>query len=152
MMLESPGTSLEIAVLFAPINYDFNLLVISGSAPFFDGLQNSCDDLIPRLRAEVALPVDADAHGIGFHVTVADDESRFCGMDFHLLVVRDVGFDVVAELRLDGVGVGEQRSRSRGIANAEEANLLGREPDREVPGVMFDEEADECSCMPRGAR
>ena len=36
--------------------------------------------------------MDADADGVGFQVAVADDEH---GVDFHLLGVRDLCFDVV---------------------------------------------------------
>ena len=101
------------------------------------------------LRAEVAFAVDADADGAGFHVAVADDEH---GVDFHLLGVGDLRFDVVAagvefgadlvgaQFGLDGAGVFEQRGF---VADREDADLLGREPEREVAGVMFDEEADE---------
>lgn len=39
--------------------------------------------------------MNADADGVGFQVAVADGESRFCGMDFHLFGVRDLGFDLV---------------------------------------------------------
>ena len=38
----------------------------------------------------------AKADGSSFHIAVADDESRRCGMDFHLLGVHDLGFNVVA--------------------------------------------------------
>ena len=93
--------------------------------------------------------MDADADGVGFHVAAADDEH---GVDFHLLGVGDLRFDVVAagvefgadsvgaEFGLDGAGVFEER---RFVADREDADLLGREPEREVAGVMLDEEADE---------
>jgi hypothetical protein len=71
-------------------------------------------------------------------------------MDFHLLSIRDLGFDGVgagvefaadlvgAQFRLDCAGV--KRSF---IADGKDADLLGRQPEREVTGVMFDEEPDE---------
>ena len=101
------------------------------------------------LGAEIAFAVDADADGVGFHVAVADDEH---GVDFHLLGVRDLGFHVIAagvelgadlmgaEFGLNCAGVFEQR---RFVADREDADLFGREPEREVAGVMLDEEADE---------
>ena len=50
--------------------------------------------------------MDADANGVGFHIPRADDEH---GVDFHLLGVRDLGFDVVGgriEFAADLVGWG----------------------------------------------
>jgi hypothetical protein len=62
---------------------------------FFDGLQNFGDDFVARLRAEISFAVDADADGVGFEVAFADDESRSCGMDFHLLGALDLAVDLV---------------------------------------------------------
>jgi hypothetical protein len=50
-------------------------------------LEQICDNHIPRLRAKVALAVDADADGVRFEVALADDEH---GVDFHLLGVGDL--------------------------------------------------------------
>ncbi len=45
-----------------------------------------------------------------------------------------------AEFGLDGAGVFDERGF---VADGEDADLLGREPEREVAGVVLDEEADE---------
>jgi len=69
-----------------------------------DRLQNVTDALGARFGAEVALAVDADADRVGFHIPRADDEH---GVDFHLLGVGDLGFDVVGagvEFAADLVG------------------------------------------------
>ena len=85
----------------------------------------------------------------GFHVAISDHEH---GVDFHLLGVGDLGFDVVAagielgadlvgaEFGLNCAGVFEER---RFIADRQDADLFGREPEREIAGVMLDQEADE---------
>ena len=74
------------------------------------------------------------------------------GVDFHLLGAGDLGLDVIvagvelgpdfvsAEFGLDGARVFEQRGF---VADREDADLLGREPEREVAGVMLDQETDE---------
>ncbi len=74
------------------------------------------------------------------------------GVDFHLLGAGNLGFDVIAagvELRpdfvrakfvLDRARVFDQR---RFVADRQDADLLGREPEREVAGVMLDQETDE---------
>ena len=78
--------------------------------------------------------MNAKAGGVGFQVAVADDEH---GVDFHLLGVRDLGLDVVgadvefaadlmgAQFGLNRAGVVEQLSRDCGIADGEDADLLG---------------------------
>jgi len=38
------------------------------------------------------------------------------------------------------------------VANGDDADLVGREPEREIAGVMLDEETDEPLCVPSGAR
>jgi hypothetical protein len=45
-----------------------------------------------------------------------------------------------AELRLNGAGIVAQR---RFIADGKDADLLGREPEREISGVMLNEKPDE---------
>ena len=111
--------------------------------------QNLCHHFCARFRAEVAFAVDADADGIGFQVAVSDHEH---GVDFHLLGGGDLGFDVVAarvefgadfvgaQFGLDGAGVFEERCF---VADGQDADLFRREPEREVAGVMLDEETDE---------
>ena len=92
--------------------------------------------------------MDADADGVGFHVAVADDEH---GVDFRLLGVRDFGFDVVVLASSSARtwwarSSFEWRARIREasvVADGQDADLFGREPEREVAGVMFDEKADE---------
>ena len=116
---------------------------------FRDRSQEIGDHFAARFRAEVPLTMHADADGVGFHVAVANHEH--C-VHFHLLGAGDFGFDVVAarvelgtdffgaQFGLDGTGVFEQR---RFIADRKDAHLLGRKPQREVAGIMLDQEADE---------
>ena len=93
--------------------------------------------------------MEADAHVAGFHIATTDDQH---GMDFRFLGVLDFAVDFVhrvigvradeirAEFGHDGFGVVHKRLV---IANGEDAHLLGREPEREIPGIMLDEETDE---------
>ena len=83
------------------------------------------------------------------HITTADDEHR---MHFGRLRVSDLGFDRFgteiaghadfsgAELLRDVFGVGDEIVVG---VEREDADLFGREPEREVTGVMFDQETDE---------
>ena len=63
---------------------------------------------------------------------------------FALIVVAarvELGADHVgAQFGLNGAGVFDERGF---VADGEDAHLIGREPEREVAGVMLDEEADE---------
>ena len=121
-------------------------------------MEDISDHFIARFGAEVAFAVFAEADGVGFQIAVADHEH---GVHFHLLGTRDFRFDVVvagvefaadffgAEFGLDGSGVFHERFL---VANGEDADLLGREPEGEVAGVVLDEEADESLvCAERGA-
>ena len=57
------------------------------------------------------------------------------------LLAVELGADFVgAQFGLNGAGVFEER---RFIADRQDADLFRREPEREVAGVMLDEEADE---------
>ena len=83
--------------------------------------------------------MNADTDGVRFHIAVADDEH---GVDFHLLGVRDLGFDVVgagiefgadlmrAQFRVDSAGVIEQRSF---IADGKDADLFGESQSGKLP-------------------
>ena len=91
--------------------------------------------------------VEAHAHRARFHVAVADDEH---GVDFGFFGVRNLAFDWVgaeitfaadhvrAEFLDDGFRVIHQRFF---VADGQDADLLGRESDREIARVMVDEEA-----------
>ena len=60
-----------------------------------------------------------------------------------ILFVAEIGFDadhVGAQFAHDGLGVVHQRLF---LADGQHAHLLRREPEREIAGVMLDEEADE---------
>ena len=93
--------------------------------------------------------MDADAGGVGFQVTIAEHEH---GVDFHFFGAGDLGFDVVAariefgadlvraKFGLDRAGVVEERGVG---ANREDPDLLRGEPEREIAGIMLDQEADE---------
>ena len=53
----------------------------------------------------------------------------------------ELGADLVgAQFGLDGAGVFEQRGF---VADREDADLLGGEPERDVAGVMLDQATDE---------
>ena len=91
----------------------------------------------------------AHADGICFQVAISDHEH---GVDLHLLGGGDLGFDVIAarvelgadfvgaQFGLNGAGVFEERCF---IADRQDADLFRREPEREVAGVMLDQETDE---------
>jgi hypothetical protein len=81
----------------------------------FDRLQDVGHYLGTRLGAEVAFAVDANTDGVRFQVAVSDDEH---GVDFHLLGVRDLGFDVIGariELGADLVRAELAEDRTRVI-------------------------------------
>ena len=85
----------------------------------------------------------------GFHVAPADDEHRVDAQLFRVGDLRlerrraEIGFHphhVRAEFGHDGLGVVDQRLV---VVERDDAHLIRREPEREVAGVMLDEEADE---------
>jgi len=98
------------------------------------------------LRAAV---VETHAHRAGFQVAAAHDQHR---VDTQLLRIGDLRLErrgaeirihahhVRAEFVHDGFGLVNQR---RVVAPRDDAHLIRREPEREVTGVMLDEEADE---------
>ena len=94
--------------------------------------------------------METDADHAGFQVARADDEH---GVDFALFGVGDLGVDRVgaevgfhahlagAKFLGDGFRVFHERGRRR-IAfrtDGEDANLFGREPEREVVGAMIEQ-------------
>ena len=107
--------------------------------------------------------MEADADGAGVHVPAADDEH---GVDSELLDVLDFRLDravaevgahadhLAAQFGNDGLGVLDER-REGGIifrADGNDADLVGREPEREVAGVMLDKETDEALVRAEWAR
>ena len=118
-------------------------------ASLFDRLQDAGDDFGARLGAKVSLAMDADADRAGFEVATPDHEH---GVDFHLLGSGDFGFDVIVarvelgtdfvgtQFGLDGAGVFEERCF---VADGQDTDLFRREPEREVAGIMLDQETDE---------
>src|SRR6266404_48779 len=114
-----------------------------------NGCQNVSHYVRLRLRALVALAVEADADGVGLHVARAEDEH---GVDFGFFGALDFAVDLVgaviafgadhvgAELGDDAFRITHKRLI---VADREDADLFGREPEREVAGVMLDQEADE---------
>jgi hypothetical protein len=107
-----------------------------------------------RLRAEVAFAVQAYRDIAGVQVATADDEP---GVDAQLFRVLNLRLDGIAaevgahanHLPAQFVGdvlrVSHQRG-GRGIvfrADGEDADLFGREPEREVAGVMLNQKAGE---------
>jgi hypothetical protein len=118
-------------------------------APLFDGLQNVRDHIALRLRSDVTLAVQTHRDVPSLHVTRADDEHRvhlrlFGALDFAVDFVGAViafGADHVRpQLSRDFLRVIHQR---RFLADGEDAHLFGREPEREIAGVMLDEKTDE---------
>ena len=116
---------------------------------FFGGGDDVRDDFRARLRAQVALTVNAHAHVSGFQVAVADDEH---GVDLRRFGLEHLALDVVAggvDLGADACGAQFALDAARVfheqffVAQRQHAHLHGREPEREIPGVMLDEEADE---------
>src|SRR6266498_4311668 len=117
--------------------------------PLLNRLQNIRNDLSLRLCAEVAFAVEANGNVASFHVARADDEH---GVHFRLLGPLNLAVDLVgaevafganhvgAELGYNALRIVHQRFI---VADGEDADMLGREPEREVAGVMIDEEADE---------
>ena len=65
------------------------------STTLLNGCKNVRSRLGPRLRAEVAFAMNADAHGVGFHVALSNHEH---GVDLHLFSTLDFAVDVVAAL------------------------------------------------------
>ena len=114
-----------------------------------DPRQNIRHDFRLRLRALRAAVVETHAHRAGFHVATADDQHR---VDAQLFRVGNLRLERRgAEIRIhahhgraqfghDGLGVVDQRFI---VVERDDAHLIRREPEREVAGVMFDEEADE---------
>src|SRR3954468_18270052 len=101
------------------------------------------------LGAEVTFAMNANADCLGLHVPITDDEH---GVDFHFFGVGDFRFDMIGarvefsadlmgpELVEDGAGIIEKR---RFVADGKNTDLLRVEPEREIAGVMFDQETDE---------
>jgi hypothetical protein len=58
----------------------------------FNRLENLVDRFGARFGAEVAFAVNADTHGVGFHVAFADYEH---GVHFHLLGTLNFAVDLV---------------------------------------------------------
>ena len=93
--------------------------------------------------------MDADANGVGFHVAFSDHEH---GVDFHLLGALDFAVDLVGAFvdfgaHLMSAQFVQNRSRVieqfRIVADGEDAHLFGRQPEREIAGVMLDQESNE---------
>ncbi len=61
------------------------------SAPLPNRLQDFGDGFGARFGAEIALPVNADADGVGFHVAFSDHEHR---VEFNLLGALDFAVDL----------------------------------------------------------
>ncbi len=83
------------------------------------------------------------AHGARFHVPTTDDEQ---GVDLGFLGFADGRFDRTgAEVGFGADFVGAQFAVNflRVVIERQHADLFGREPEREVAGVILDEEADE---------
>ena len=85
----------------------------------------------------------------GLHVAIPDHEH---GVHFHFLGALDFAVDLVGaviDLRAHMMSAQFVQNRSRVIhqrrfiADGQDAHLFRREPEREIPGVMLDEKADE---------
>src|ERR1041385_7087837 len=122
--------------------------------PLANRRKNIRDHFTFRFRSDVPFAVETDADGAGFQVTRTDYEH---GMHFRPLGALDFAVDLVvgviafgadhvgAEFGHDSFGVVHQGFV---IADGEHADLFGGEPEREVAGVMLDEEADEAFVRP----
>src|SRR5262249_2474517 len=118
-------------------------LLLRGS--FADRLQDPSNDLVPWFDAHIPLPMYPHGNGAGVLLLLADDQH---GVDAGFLGAQDAALElVVAEFELgadhrgpqlvdDASGVVELR-----LGDGEDAHLIGREPEREVAGVVLDEEA-----------
>src|SRR5215510_11270959 len=118
-------------------------------SPFPNRRQDIGHDFGPGLCAEIAFAVETDRDVAGFHVTGSDDEH---GVDLRPFRILDLSVDLVcriiaahadkirAQLGHEAPGVIHQVLI---ISDREDADLFGREPKREVAGVMFDQEPDE---------
>src|SRR5437763_11631251 len=126
------------------------LLKKPNSAPsLFDRRENICDNFAARLRAQVSFTVNANAYSIGFQVPFSDDEH---GVHFHLFGALDFAVDLVSafvEFRTDLMGAELIKNRHRIfedlciVTDRQDAHLFGSEPEREIAGVMLNQESDE---------
>ena len=123
--------------------------LLSSRSSFPNRHQNIRHHFALRLCTDVAFAVETDTDGVGGHVARADHQHR---VHLRLLGLLDFAVDFVgavialgadharAEFLDDGLGVIDQRLL---VADREDADLFGREPEREVAGVMLDQETDE---------
>ena len=93
--------------------------------------------------------MDANTDRVGFQVALSDDEH---GVDFHLFGALDFAVDLIGgfvDLGADLVCAQLLQDRHRildhfgVVADGDDADLLGREPKREIAGVMLNQESDE---------
>jgi hypothetical protein len=134
---------------FSPLQNAERCSAFQLGSSLFNRLQDVCDHLGFGLGALRALAVQAHANVAGFEVATTDDEHR---VDFGFFRVGDFALDRVgAEIGLDtdfaaAKFVGDLFPVGNEIVigiQGQDADLFGREPEREIAGVMFDQKANE---------
>ena len=96
--------------------------------------------------------MNADTDGVCFQIALADDEHR---VHFGLFGALDLAVDLVGARRVRRGHAGAEFAHNLAsvkrfsfIANGQHAHLFGSKPEREIAGVMLDQEADEAFVSP----